>query len=141
MDIQEPVGVLILNEEMMADYLMRSGRKDLSFEKLTSEIDEYREAGMVWDIVVDGVKEGIFWAKKVDEIHEGTVLVVGGLYIRPGSEDLSVLGQVDRALESYARELGVQKIVFYTKRDGEAFRRRLGGLWAIDSVVLSRAVK
>ncbi len=138
-DFQEPVGDLILDEEVLGDFIVRSkSGTDKGLDDLVAEIEEYRREGKVWEIFCEGVKEGIFWAKVVNDSKGDPVLNVGGVYIRPGARDRQIISGIDKTLGGYARECGVKKIAFHTRRDGESFRRYLRNGWVIDSIVMSR---
>lgn len=109
----------------------------LEFEKTEEDLIEQIRTGLalgafaLWRIG----PQGFCFAEILPTDVGSKVVMVHGAYLEKA--DPKTLGELDQAIETWARIYGAEGSVFYTRRKPEAFLRRLKK-WKLDSYVLRR---
>ena len=69
------------------------------------------------------------------------VFFIHQLFLTGKAQTKKVRTELDKMINSWARENGAKELVFCTSRKGQAFKRLLENGWGVDQTVLSKKVE
>ncbi len=122
-------------------FLAKANEHERTLDQVKSQIREilYAETGALWTIWKGGTLTGYFYADIVPTEYEGWICLIHQLMIDPKSPNTIL--KVENELEEFMSKRRVTEMAFFTRRNTEAFIRRLKKGWHVDSIVLKRNIK
>ncbi len=126
---------------MVQEFLRRSDEHEATVHNVEEQIVDIIDAdkGAFWTLWEHEALCGYFYASVMPGEFGGVILLIHEVMSKVRSS--SVLRAVDETLEAFARKRGAQAMAFFTRRSPNAFIRKLGLEWEIDSIVLMKRVR
>lgn len=122
-------------------FIEKSEEKERTAQSIKEQIRGIleKDTGAFWTIWNGEILSGYFFAEIVPTEYGSEICLIHEVMIEGFSG--SLLRDVDRVLEVWARMKDVDEMAFFTRRNSNAMIRTLKNGWKVDSTVLKRKIK
>lgn len=126
---------------MVEDFIKRAKEREHTIDSVIElMMDVQSRGGAAWIIRKGSKAIGYFFCEIVMNEQSREACLVHELMIAPRHQGAKLLQSIDAVIGAWAKLRDAKEIVFYTRRDPNAFVRLIKNGWKLDSWIIKRCV-